>query len=100
MVAACPHLDQIRVVTAGFDGCEDCVRIGSWWVHLRLCMTCGNVGCCDNSPHKHATAHFRLTGHPIMKSFEPGEEWGWCYVDELMLDASGWPVQGRVDHTA
>jgi uncharacterized UBP type Zn finger protein len=99
MVAACSHLDQIRVVTARADGCEECLRIGSWWVHLRLCMTCGHVGCCDNSPNKHASAHFRLTGHPIIKSFEPGEEWGWCYTDELLLDASDWPVGGRIAHS-
>src|ERR1700704_1453690 len=99
MVAACPHLDQIRVVTAGADGCEECLRIGSGWVHLRLCMTCGHVGCCDNSPNKHASAHFRLTGHPIIKSFEPGEEWGWGYADEMPLDASDWPVRGSVAHS-
>src|ERR1700674_3877421 len=81
----CDHVDQIREVTASADGCEDCLRMGGRWVHLRLCMICGHVGCCDNSPHKHATAHFKRTGHPIMRSFEPGEDWGWCYVDELDL---------------
>jgi hypothetical protein len=62
-------------------------------------MTCGHVGCCDSSPNKHATAHFRNTGHPIIRSFEPGEEWGWCYVDEVMLDAGEWPVRGPVAHS-
>jgi uncharacterized UBP type Zn finger protein len=95
----CDHIDQIREVTPSADGCEDCLRMGGRWVHLRLCMTCGHVGCCDNSPNKHATAHFRGTGHPIMKSFEPGEDWGWCYVDELALDARGWPVRGPIAHS-
>ena len=94
----CGHLDQIREVTASSDGCEDCIRMGGKWVHLRLCMTCGHVGCCDSSPHKHATAHFRNTGHPIIKSFEPGENWGWCYPDEVELDPTGWPIRGRIAH--
>jgi hypothetical protein len=96
---ACTHLDQIRPVVARADGCEECLRTGAWWLHLRLCMTCGHVGCCDSSPKKHASARFRLTGHPIMKSFEPGENWGWCYVDEVILDASAWPVRGRIAHS-
>ena len=83
--AACDHLDQIRPVTPSARGCEDCIRIGARWVHLRICMTCGHVGCCDSSPHKHATAHHRTVGHPIIKSGEPGEDWGWCYPDEVML---------------
>jgi len=64
-------------------------------MHLRLCMTCGQVGCCDSSKNRHATAHFRQTGHPVLKSFEPRETWGWCYVDEVMLDARGWSVRGK-----
>jgi uncharacterized UBP type Zn finger protein len=96
----CGHLDQIREVTASADGCEDCIRMGGKWVHLRLCMTCGHVGCCDSSPHKHATAHFRNIGHPIIKSFEPGENWGWCYPDEVELDPTGWPIRGRIAHPA
>jgi hypothetical protein len=63
-------------------------------------MTCGHVGCCDNSPNRHATAHFRQTGHPIIRSFEPEEDWGWCYEDELTLDASDWPVRGPIAHSA
>jgi len=83
---ACTHLDQIREVTPSANGCEDCLKIGDTWVHLRLCLTCGHVGCCDSSKNKHATKHFQTTQHPIIKSFQPGEEWGWCYVDEEMLD--------------
>ena len=99
MAKKCTHGDQIREVTPSADGCEDCLRIGDSWVHLRLCMTCGHVGCCDDSKNKHATAHFRRTGHPIMRSFEPGEDWGWCYVDNVALDPSGWPVRGPVAHS-
>ena len=86
MTDECSHLDQIREVTPSADGCEDCLKIGDTWMHLRLCMTCGHVGCCDSSKNKHATKHFHSTNHPIIKSFQPGEEWGWCYVDELMFD--------------
>jgi monovalent cation:H+ antiporter-2, CPA2 family len=96
---ACTHVDQIREVAARTEGCEDCLRIGDSWVHLRLCMACGHVGCCDNSNNKHATAHFRQTGHPVIKSFEPRETWGWCYADEVMLDARGWPVRGKTAHS-
>jgi uncharacterized UBP type Zn finger protein len=96
---ACSHLDQIKPVAASGDGCEDCLRMGDRWVHLRLCMSCGHVGCCDSSKNKHATAHFRHSGHPIVRSFEPGEDWGWCYKDEVDLDPTGWPVRGRVAHT-
>ncbi len=94
----CGHFDQIHEVTASSDGCEDCLRMRGSWVHLRLCMTCGHVGCCDSSPNKHATAHFRSTGHPIVRTFEPGENWGWCYTDEVELDPTGWPVRGRIAH--
>ena len=96
----CSHLDQVVEVTASADGCEDCLRMGGSWVHLRLCMSCGHVGCCDSSPHKHATAHFHSSGHPIIRTFEPGEKWGWCYVDEVELDPTGWPVRGSVAHSA
>ncbi|MGH9880506.1 MAG: DHA2 family efflux MFS transporter permease subunit [Pyrinomonadaceae bacterium] len=82
----CRHLQQMRPVTPSAPGCEDCLRIGDTWEHLRLCMTCGHVGCCDSSKNKHATRHFMEVGHPIIKSFQPDEEWGWCYVDELMFD--------------
>jgi uncharacterized UBP type Zn finger protein len=98
-MAGCAHLAQIKEVTPSADGCEDCLRTGDTWFHLRLCMTCGHVGCCDSSKNKHATAHFRQTGHPILKSFEPGEDWGWCYIDEAALDASDWRVKGPVAHS-
>jgi uncharacterized UBP type Zn finger protein len=83
---ACPHLAAIADVVPSADGCEDCLAIGSDWVHLRLCMICGHVGCCDDSPNRHATRHFQATNHPIMRSFEPGETWGWCFVDQLEFD--------------
>jgi monovalent cation:H+ antiporter-2, CPA2 family len=84
-VKACQHLGATRPVTPSARGCEDCLRIGDDWVHLRLCMTCGHVGCCDSSKNKHATGHHRATTHPIVKSLEAGEDWGWCYVDEVEL---------------
>lgn len=84
----CPHINQIRNVRPRTTGCEECLKLGDEWVHLRLCLTCGHVGCCDSSKNKHATKHFHKSGHPIMRSFEPGETWGWCYVDQLMLDFS------------
>ena len=83
--ARCGHVAQIRRVHPSARGCEDCLRIGDTWVHLRICMICGHVGCCDSSPNKHATAHFHAAGHPIMRSVEPGETWGWCFVDQEEL---------------
>lgn len=79
----CPHLASIQQVIPSADGCEDCLRIGGEWLHLRLCLSCGHVGCCDESPNRHATAHFRSSDHPMMRSFEPGETWLWCFVDQL-----------------
>jgi uncharacterized UBP type Zn finger protein len=83
----CTHLDQVREVTPLTpDGCQECLAEDQHeWFHLRLCMTCGHVGCCDSSPGKHASAHFRETGHPIVRSFQPGEDWGWCFVDDELL---------------
>lgn len=78
----CEHVSELKDVTPSADGCEDCLEMGGSWVHLRLCMICGHVGCCDNSPNRHATKHFNLSAHPIIKSFEPGEEWGYCYPDD------------------
>ena len=86
MSVACTHLDQIRDVTPNSDGCEECLQTGDSWVHLRVCQSCGHVGCCDSSPAKHATAHSRGTAHPIVRSFEPGEEWFWCYPDQLAFE--------------
>jgi uncharacterized UBP type Zn finger protein len=84
----CSHLGMIRKVRPRTRGCEECLKLGDRWVHLRLCLTCGHVGCCDTSINKHATKHFHRTQHPIMRSFEPGEDWGWCYADQVMLDFS------------
>jgi uncharacterized UBP type Zn finger protein len=82
MAVGCPHVVMIRqVVPHTTMGCENCLRIGSGWVHLRLCLECGHVGCCDSSPNRHARAHAHSAGHPIVQSFEPGEDWRWCYVD-------------------
>ncbi len=89
MSVPCTHLDQIRdVVPRTPDGCEECLQIGDTWVHLRLCLICGHVGCCDDSKNQHATKHFHATGHPIIRSFERGEDWIWCYVDEVYLGPS------------
>ena len=82
----CGHIDTIRDVTPSAPGCEECLETGSWWVHLRLCMSCGHVGCCDSSPNKHATKHAESGEHPIFASLEPGEDWLWCYVDKLYLE--------------
>ena len=82
----CTHRDAIQEVEARTpEGCEECLAMGSRWVHLRLCLTCGHVGCCDSSPNKHATKHAGETDHPIVRSFEPGEDWRWCYVDETFV---------------
>jgi uncharacterized UBP type Zn finger protein len=87
MANQCTHLTQIRDVSPNTpEGCEECLAMGAEWVHLRLCLSCGHVGCCDNSRYKHATKHFHRTTHPVIRSFEPGEDWGWCYVDELFLE--------------
>jgi uncharacterized UBP type Zn finger protein len=87
MTQRCKHLDQVRDVAAKTpDGCEECLQSGDGWVHLRLCLECGHVGCCDDSPNRHATKHFHKTKHPVMRSFEPGEDWGYCYVDEMTFE--------------
>src|SRR5579883_3387536 len=85
-MAECSHLDQIQEVTPSGNGCKECLEMGDTWVHLRLCLICGHVGCCDSSKNKHATKHFHETNHPIIQSFEPGEDWGWCYIDQVMLE--------------
>jgi uncharacterized UBP type Zn finger protein len=87
MATVCEHLNQVKEVTPSASGCEDCLRIGGTWMHLRLCTGCGHVGCCDSSPNRHATKHFNQTRHPIIKSFEPGEDWGWCYIDEVFFES-------------
>jgi len=84
MAVTCKHLDQIKIKHTNKHGCEECLKTGDTWVHLRLCLTCGQVGCCDSSKNKHATKHFHATKHPLVRSIEPGENWVWCYVDEVM----------------
>ena len=82
----CRHVVTVTKVTPSAKGCEECLKTGDWWVHLRICRSCGHVGCCDQSPNKHATAHFQHSRHPIIEGYDPPEGWGWCYVDELFLD--------------
>ena len=81
-----PHLSSARRVEPKTDGCEECLRLEMEWVHLRICLTCGHIGCCDSSDGKHATNHFKTTHHPIIESFEPDEDWGWCYVHEAFVE--------------
>ena len=83
MTEGCTHLDQIKVETTDKNVCEECIRMGDGWVHLRLCLTCGHVGCCDSSKNKHATKHSRSSSHPLVRSIEPGESWVWCYADRM-----------------
>ena len=84
MAAPCTHLAQARAIEPRTpDGCEECLAEGSSWVQLRLCLSCGHVGCCDSSPRRHATRHYRATSHPVMRSHEPGEDWAWCYLDRV-----------------
>ncbi len=102
----CHHLSRLAAprptpVVPGTPGCEECLERGESWVHLRLCMTCGHVGCCDDSPNRHATRHFHRTKHPVVKSFEPGENWAWCYADGDMVDAIvAFPVESPPEHYA
>jgi len=81
--ATCSHLEGLPSVTPSSTGCEDCLRVGSTWVHLRLCLECGHVGCCASSPNRHSVVHFQQSGHPVVQSFERGEDWRWCFVDEV-----------------
>ena len=85
----CGHVNQVKIrsVHRPAKGCEDCLKIGGQWVHLRECLTCGHIACCDSSPNRHATAHFRASGHPIVTSLEVGENWAWCYADDRLLSA-------------
>jgi uncharacterized UBP type Zn finger protein len=90
MPDSCDHLDEASKRTAGAKpsghGCKECLATGGVWVHLRLCLSCGHVGCCDNSPNRHATKHFRQSHHPVIRSYEPGEEWGYCYPDDQFVE--------------
>ena len=79
----CSHLDQIRDVKPSAAGCEECIKLKAQWVHLRMCMSCGKIGCCDSSPNRHARQHAGESGHPIARSAEPGEDWSWCFVDDV-----------------
>jgi diadenylate cyclase len=85
MAGKCTHIEQTEAVPPRTDGCEECLLTGDEWLHLRLCISCGHVGCCDDSKNKHATAHFNATQHPVIESLEPGEGWRWCYVDEILM---------------
>jgi uncharacterized UBP type Zn finger protein len=92
----CEHIAQAKDLQPAKHVCEDCIKTGDRWLHLRICLTCGHVGCCDSSKNRHATKHYHATTHPIMRSIEPGEEWGWCYPDELTLDLSRGVKHARV----
>ena len=82
----CSHRDQIQDVKPRAHGCEECMQAGDSWIHLRMCLTCGHVGCCDYSKNKHASKHFHATGHPIIRSLQKGETWMWCYIDDILLE--------------
>jgi uncharacterized UBP type Zn finger protein len=82
----CTHLDQILDVEPSGNGCKECLETGDTWVHLRMCQSCGHIGCCDSSKNRHATKHFRASGHPVIRSFEPGEDWYFCYLDDLAFE--------------
>ena len=86
MRSQCSHLNFVVTDSPNTAGCEECLAAGDTWLHLRLCRTCGHVGCCDDSKNRHATKHFRETQHPIMTSLEPGEDWTWCFVDEMVME--------------
>jgi hypothetical protein len=85
----CTHLDQVRDVEPSSWGCEDCLAIGAQWVHLRMCMACGHVGCCDDSPNRHARAHAGDPAHAIVQSYEPGEQWWYCFIDDVAFEVEG-----------
>jgi uncharacterized UBP type Zn finger protein len=86
-MARCSHLDHVLVteLPEAVDGCDDCLATGGVWLHLRICLECGHVGCCDDSPNRHASRHAGATDHPIIRSIEPGEDWSWCFVDEVAM---------------
>jgi uncharacterized UBP type Zn finger protein len=95
MTPSCQHTAQVRAVEARTPGgCEECLTQGTRWVHLRLCQECGHVGCCDNSPGKHATKHYHRSQHAIIRSLEPGEDWSWCYPDQLFIEPAVRPPRG------
>ena len=89
MADTCTHQGAILTTAASGNGCVECLAMGARWAHLRRCATCAHVGCCDSSPNRHATAHFHATDHPVIQSFEPGEDWYWCYIDEFAFELEG-----------
>ena len=89
--ATCSHLDTVHDVVPGDNGCHECLQTGDWWVHLRICEWYGHGGCCDDSPNRHATRHNAETGHPLIRPFEPGEDWWWCYAEQLLFEVEGAP---------
>ena len=93
-MSTCRHLFEASDSLPIADGCEDCLAIGGEWVHLRRCLTCGRVGCCDNSPNRHARAHFQSTGHPVIRSQQPDERWSWCFVDQALDDPDEVEMEG------
>lgn len=95
---SCAHLDRIRInqLPEVVEGCEDCLAAGDSWLHLRICLECGKVCCCDSSPNRHASAHAHSSGHPLIRSLERGETWCWCFVDEVALDVPGVRGQTRI----
>jgi uncharacterized UBP type Zn finger protein len=97
-VPECSHLSAVEVqqLPPSAAGCEECLESGGTWLHLRICLTCGHVGCCDSSPNRHATAHFHASTHPIVRSLEPGEDWSWCYADEIALRIAGIEGETRI----
>jgi hypothetical protein len=86
-MANCTHLEQVQItqLPESVEGCEECLKMGGKWLHLRICLECGQVGCCDSSPNRHASAHAHASDHPIIHSLEPGEAWSWCFIDELAM---------------
>ena len=99
MAEICSHLDQINEVTpSSTNGCSQCLAAGDRWMHLRLCLTCGEVACCDSSPNRHASRHAKEHGHPIVMSFEPGEDWSWCYEENVAFVVDGLTVNGPTQH--
>lgn len=105
MAEACSHLEAAGRRTASVHprghGCEECLKRGTQWVHLRLCLSCGHVGCCDDSPLRHARKHFHATSHPVIRSFEPGEDWAWCFADRQLLEHTpAFPDESPAEHYA
>jgi uncharacterized UBP type Zn finger protein len=98
MATRCTHLDQVLIteLPESVDGCEECLASGGEWLHLRICLECGHVGCCDSSPNRHATAHARAVAHPLIRSLEHGEDWVWCYEDEIAFVLDGLTGETRI----